>query len=226
VFFRILGAVGGVTVLAAALASPLRAVERGDFAMPRRGSTLTAGSIVEVRWRAAGPDVRGDADEAELLLSLDGGRTFSVRVSSELPPGAASYRWRVPALAASSARLALRVGAGHERGRERIVLASGEFTIASSGAEPETLAAGPEEPWTEQALTESPIGDRLAGSLARGETRIVSPGAEMDADYRPPSPAAASLASRRAPERRGGIAAPASSRTPFRPTPTPSPLRL
>jgi hypothetical protein len=195
VLFRILGAVGGVTVLAAALASPLWAIEPDDFASPRRGSTLTAGSMVEVRWRCAGADVAGDADEAELMLSLDGGRTFSVRVSSELPPGAASYRWRVPALPASSARLVLRVGAGHERGREKIVLASGDFTIASSLAEPETLAAGPDESWTEQALTERSAADRLGGDMRPGGPRLVTPESETDAENPNPRAARAALAS-------------------------------
>ena len=72
------------------------------FASPSRGEILAPGSILEVRWTAAcdGATEREDGrdrvererepmrevDEAELVLSLDGGLTFPIRVSTELSP--------------------------------------------------------------------------------------------------------------------------------------------
>jgi hypothetical protein len=177
---------GAAAALAAVLASPAAALdstEQNRFLSPERGATLTGGSLVEARWSFAAP--AGDADEAELVLSLDGGRTFPVRVSAELSPDARSYRWRVPSLSSATARLALRVGADHEKGRESIVAVSAQFTIAAAGPEPESLVRGASEWWTRQALSERTVRDILETSVEPEGDRLVAPSLETDAD-RPP----------------------------------------
>jgi hypothetical protein len=72
--------------------------------MPRGG--LHPGEVVELSWPALPPDVR----ELEIQLSLDDGRSWPLRVSAELEGRERAFRWRVPNLAASRARLRLRGG--------------------------------------------------------------------------------------------------------------------
>ena len=102
------------------LASSARGEER--FLSPDAGEALAPGSTVEVRWSSvclADPDrdSQEQQDEAELILSYDGGLTFPVRVSQEISPCASHYTWRVPSIASDRVRLALRVGR-EERGDE------------------------------------------------------------------------------------------------------------
>jgi len=123
---RCLRAIGAILV---GLASASLARAAQGFEAPDRGITLVAGTLARVRWtRDVGPDER--LREMELVLSLDGGRTFGVRVTGEVEPGVSQIDWRVPSLPTSQARLALRAGSG-SRESERIVLVSEEFAIAS-----------------------------------------------------------------------------------------------
>ena len=230
---------GGVcAALAAAFASPARAqpAERGvpaldasAFHAPSAGATLTAGSIMDVRWVASAAELeleRGEADEAELVLSLDGGDTFQVRISSELSPHATSYRWRVPSLPTRSARLALRVGAGRGGRHERILLLGPEVAIASDSPEPEILLRGAAEWWTEQAISEGTVGDLLEASLRTDGQRIVAPAATPDVDRPGPSVFLAAPARCAASPVHCATAVRASSRVAPRPASSPRPLRL
>jgi len=74
--------------------------------LARLPSELRAGEVVEIRWEMP----PGDVEEMELLLSIDDGRHFTLRISPELDPGSRRFRWRVPNLGAESARIAMRVG--------------------------------------------------------------------------------------------------------------------
>ncbi len=97
---------------------------------PAAGESLAPGSVVEVRWGslcAAGMK----ADEAELVLSLDGGATFPIRVSHEFSPCQTRYLWRVPVLATGRARLGVRIGHEGFGETETIALVGGEFRILS-----------------------------------------------------------------------------------------------
>jgi hypothetical protein len=67
---------------------------------------LRAGETVELRWGALPDGVR----EFEVMLSLDGGRTWPLRVSAELDRSERCLRWRVPEVATQHARLMLRCG--------------------------------------------------------------------------------------------------------------------
>jgi len=84
---------------------------------------LAAGQVEVL---ALGPATAG-AEERELVLSLDGGRSFPVRLTGEIGPGDGVVSWRVPALFAEHVVLALREGGGGLE--ERIVAVSAEFAI-------------------------------------------------------------------------------------------------
>lgn len=98
------------------------------FSSPGPGTVLTAGSQELVAWSLDARRARGFG-EMELLLSIDGGRTFPIRVTRDLDPVTRSLAWRVPALPAPRARLALRAGDGGEPDAEEIRLVSEEFAI-------------------------------------------------------------------------------------------------
>jgi hypothetical protein len=216
-----------VAALAAGLGAPARAAGTSAFVSPRPAATLTGGSVAEVRWSGLEREALGrDADEAELVLSLDGGRTFPVRVSAELDPRATGYRWRVPSVPTASARLAVRVGAAHERGRERIVLISAPFAIAADSSEPGTLAAGPDESWTEQALCEGTPRDRLGAGARPDPARLVAREGGVEADDPSFSVLLAAPASNFAPPASSRAVSSASSRTSSRFALAPTPLRL
>jgi hypothetical protein len=91
--------------------------------------TVVAGQFVELTWHG----IPADVEEMELLLSLDGGRGYHVRVSPELDGREGSYRWRVPDLPTGTARLMLRVGG--EEG-ERVGATSREFRILHAADAP------------------------------------------------------------------------------------------
>jgi hypothetical protein len=98
-------------------------------ASPRPGQALRAGSATTLAF-----DVDEEAEEMEVLLSLDGGRTFPLRVTREMSEGTHQLTWRVPNLPTTSARLALRVGTEDEG--EVIRDVSPEFTISPAESEP------------------------------------------------------------------------------------------
>ena len=87
------------------------------FSQPAEGASLHEGEIVQIRWSG----VPADAEEIELLLSVDGGQHFSLRLTDELDSSSGSFLWRVPSLLTDSASLAIRVGA------------HGEETVSASG---------------------------------------------------------------------------------------------
>lgn len=76
------------------------------FDEPLAGATLHGGDIVEIRWNGVPPS----AEEMELLLSVDGGRRFSLRLTEELDSNSGWFLWRVPNLNTERATLALRMG--------------------------------------------------------------------------------------------------------------------
>jgi len=194
-------------IVAAVLTASADAREPGRFASPSRGTTVTGGALVDARWIVDAEEAAG-ADEAELVLSLDGGRTFPVRISAGLSPGETSYRWRVPALPTEDARLALRIGVDGEREHERLVVVSDVFAISAGAADASGLVRGTLEWWTEQALTEPTVGDLLETSLEPAGENLVAPSGESEADQHEPI-ALLSLDSSRAPGNdRGSVVGP------------------
>jgi len=91
--------------------------------------------VVEASW---GSDATPEgSDEGELVLSLDGGRTFPIRVTADIEPGHRRAEWRVPALPAAHARLAIRFGREDEPDAERIANVSSESESLADPAAPE-----------------------------------------------------------------------------------------
>jgi hypothetical protein len=126
-----------VSVSASAMGEGLRssAAQRGPEILlpPAAAGALHIGEVIELRWRG----VPSGAEEMELLLSLDGGRTFAVRVTPDLDADRGAFSWRVPPLPARQARLAMRINLA---GREVFAGLSAPFRIAATGGR--TL------PWT------------------------------------------------------------------------------
>jgi hypothetical protein len=121
-------------------------------------STVNAGDVVEIVWNDAGPAV----DELELLLSVDGGRTWPLRVSPELGGREVVYRWKVPNLAAPNARLRIRA---HLEGREVEGPPGASFTITARGARHGDPALSSEGAWWPGLVPLSaPAGGLRAGA--------------------------------------------------------------
>jgi hypothetical protein len=86
-----------------------------------------AGEFVAISWNR--PDVRA-FDEMEVVLSLDGGRTWPVRISHDLSPETVGTAFRIPSFPASEARVGLRAGRRGERESETLVAWSAPFRIS------------------------------------------------------------------------------------------------
>jgi hypothetical protein len=122
----------------------------GRIVAPAAGTIVRAGDTVRVSWTPLPADV----EEFELLLSVDGGSTFPLRLTVSLDPALTSYTWRVPNLPAGAARLTLRVGIAGEE----IVLGPGpRFEVAGDSAAPTgkiTFQGG--EWWTTEGVAVQP----------------------------------------------------------------------
>lgn len=90
---------------------------------------VVAGQELVLRWS----DLPETVEEVEILLSLDGGRSFPVRVSSELDARSGEHRWRVPPVPTADAVLRLRMGT---RDAELPGPASRAFRIACARGAP------------------------------------------------------------------------------------------
>ena len=172
----------GCAVAALAQARPAELLE------PVRGARLQPGEIVRVSW-TLGASARREFDEMELVLSLDGGRSFPLRVTGEVSPAEDSVLWRVPRLPSEHARVALRAGRSENKESETIRTVSAEFTIlAGAGDPPEQLSRVRGEWRTREAAAGSPK-DLPDGSLAASpdEMRAAPP---SDSAAETPGPAA------------------------------------
>ena len=197
--------------------NPVAASSEGT-ALPAR-EAVAAGDTVVVRWSGIPPSAR----EVELLLSVDGGRTFSLRLTDELEPGSGWFLWQVPALETDRARVAIRMGLGspdHEReeghaerdgeaaeregedGADEIVAASSEtFTISAEGGVPNArLRWKRNEIWTESGEDREADSDTpLAHGLMRASERLSALADDPDAVENPPSAAPPSFTRSRRP---------------------------
>jgi hypothetical protein len=168
-----------LVLLSLVLAAPMRASASspGHLLFSDERPTFRAGDVVNLQWTPLPPE----AEEFELLLSLDGGRRF-VRLTEMQGPGARTLEWRVPNLPSDDARLRLRMG---RMGEEIELELSAPFTIVGREDRPVACVSFREgEWWTSQAVsvvppdaqnpgqrTESPAprdwAAHLAPSLAR-----------------------------------------------------------
>ncbi|HEX9940694.1 MAG TPA: hypothetical protein VGG03_01660 [Thermoanaerobaculia bacterium] len=115
----LLGLLAGVRPSLAAAAPRLLA--------PRPGTELTAGSFATIEWEGAPPG----AEEWEAFLSLDGGRTYPLRITPHLDRSIRRFAFRVPQVLTREARVMLRFG---DERRETEVEAPQRFAIALAGS--------------------------------------------------------------------------------------------
>ena len=164
-------------------ARPVAAQAAGSpLAFP--GAELRAGQLVELRWGA----LPRDAEEMEILLSVDGGRHYAVRISPELEPREGRFLWRVPNLPAASAQLRIRFGRGP---REVETEPTEPFRIVGDAGAPRDLDQVHEGPWWRGADPEAcggaPDGWSAAGTSLAGGGRAAQP---LEAPQRPQAGAA------------------------------------
>jgi len=103
----------GLLLLSLAFLAALAASGRPAFAAsapqltaPRAGAELTAGALAAVAWEDPPPD----AVEWEAFLSMDGGRTYPVRITPHLDLSIRRFTFQVPAFPTRDARILLRFG--------------------------------------------------------------------------------------------------------------------
>lgn len=77
---------------------------------PKAGDVLTAGQVVRIQWTANFPGVDVSMCEAEILLSLDGGKTIHMRLTESRNPTAQYFDWLVPNTPTNQAVLDIRFG--------------------------------------------------------------------------------------------------------------------
>lgn len=136
---------------------------------------MRAGDVVEVRWSG----LPADADELELLLSVDGGSHFALRLTEELDGTAGTFSWRVPNLAAPAACIAVRMGI---HGREILGPAGPLFGIAADrGLAGEALELRAGELWISGATSSVPRPDLPPADLASETERLSSLPRQVDA---------------------------------------------
>ena len=101
------------------LAGTARAGEAPRFVRAPQG-VVHPGDVIELEWTG------GNVDELEVVLAVDEGRRFTVRVTPELERTTSRWSWTVPDLPSAHARLAIRYG---EEDEERISDPTPEFRI-------------------------------------------------------------------------------------------------
>lgn len=110
-----------------AAASPAAAAPPLRLVYPAAGAELAAGSEAVLAWEALAD--LGDAEEWEAFLSLDGGRTYPLRLTPHLDLSIRRFAFRVPDLPTSRARLLIRYG--NEGEEEEEVEAPWTFEITA-----------------------------------------------------------------------------------------------
>ena len=77
---------------------------------PRLGQVLYPGEQFRIEWTASLPKTNAHGCEMELRLSLDGGRTFSTWITTEMPPNTRYFDWTVPNTPTNAAVLDINFG--------------------------------------------------------------------------------------------------------------------
>jgi len=77
---------------------------------PKPGEVLVPGQIVRIKWTSDFPDVDLTMCEAEVLLSLDGGKTIYMRLTEQRNPTLQYFDWTVPNTPTNEAVLDIRFG--------------------------------------------------------------------------------------------------------------------
>jgi len=125
---------------------------------PAAGAILHPGQTIVVRWEVTLPPVPIPGCEQELMLSLDGGRTNTIRMSRMLSPDTRQVAWTVPVVSSRNAVIDLRFGC--------------------DGSVIEPPVDVPQFPQLQARFTIAPAspGPLEALSLVPFETRTIAPG--------------------------------------------------
>lgn len=135
----------------------------GKILSPSDGQAIPAGETFVIRWSALATDV----EEMELLLSVDGGRSYPLRLTPQLDPRSGSFHWFVPNLPTDRARLRVRYG---RRGAENDAEPGGVFRIVGAPLHAAEVRYHGGEWWTGM---HAPLS---ASGLEPHETRVHLPG--------------------------------------------------
>lgn len=203
-FAAVIALVAPARADAPALLAPPRADVAAPTLLDQPPAEVRAGEVIELRWH----DLPAAVEELEILLSVDGGRHFALRVSPELEARERVYRWRVPNLATSDARLRIRMGT---REGERETATTRAFRIIGREGVPierlqfheGTWWTGIAEPWA--SPDDLGLGAATGWSNGAGWPGTAEPPARIDMPRAPtPSPTFASRRPARAPFLPGG----------------------
>ncbi len=116
-----------VTAVMGARARASEGAFRAQLVAPAADASLAAGATAAISWDAAG--IPRNFDEWEAFLSLDGGRTYPVRITPHLDLAIRTFTWTVPNLPGAEASILLRFG--NEREEQRFAFLEG-FRIVGS----------------------------------------------------------------------------------------------
>ena len=83
---------------------------RARLISPRAGQILSPGQVVRIQWTANFPNVDLTMCETEILLSLDGGKTIYMFITSSRRPKVQYFDWTVPNTPTNTAVLDIRFG--------------------------------------------------------------------------------------------------------------------
>lgn len=136
---------------------------------------VNAGEWIDLGWSAA-----DSVSEMELLLSVDGGRSFGCVISPELAPGARHFRWRVPKTAAGELRLRIRFNRGGREIEGAPTTALRVLGAAPSDGEPLALpvpTAGAGSPMRTGGGQGAAAAESRAGLPEDGDDRLAPPAA-------------------------------------------------
>jgi hypothetical protein len=101
---------------------------------PAPGDVLVAGQRTTITWDALLPKIDLTWCEQEITLSLDGGKTATMRLTPQLDPRAKSFDWLVPDAPTEKAVLILRFGCEGTFQETAYPQTQSVFTIASSSS--------------------------------------------------------------------------------------------
>jgi len=166
-------------------AGRIERIDRGwaRLVAPAAGTELRAGSLAAVEWEDL--TLPAGVEEWEAFLSIDGGRTWPLRVTPHLDRSIRRFAFRVPDLPTKDARLQLRFG---DERREIEIETPQRFTIEPrhrSVWEPQigrSLARGEQPPAGEEGVAFWVEGSRSGAGLR--EVMASDSGASLE-DVRP-----------------------------------------
>jgi hypothetical protein len=151
-----------ISLLASVLLSHAAAADPREKNEPKLilpgNRAVRAGQLIDLRWAPT-----DSVSELEILLSVDGGRHYSLCISPQLDPARCHFVWRVPNLGEAQLRMRIRFNRG---GRETEGAPTAPLLLLESGsgqAEPLALPA-PEGPGRGAP---KPTGDRGEGPASR-----------------------------------------------------------